>query len=141
MKTFARIFSRIAGVVLLVTASAVASDLWKLKTVEKRSVENTAILLDGEFATPRILDSVYIFVPNTLTNGTFTNYCTMGHSRSTNGLATNAVSFATTIITAATSSQSVHAVYIKDLDLKVIEGDVLYISNTMARTTVRLFFK
>jgi len=119
---------------------ALAGDEFFVKTIEKSSIANTAVLLGEEFATPMTLDSVYIFVPNTLTAGAFTNYCTMQHSRSTNNLGTNGI-FGTTIITQATSSQSVHAVYIKALDLKVLEGDVLYISNTMARTSMRLFFK
>ena len=119
---------------------ALAGDVWDVRTIEKSSIAKTAFVLDEAFETPKVLDSVYVFVPSQLTTGTFTNYLTMIHSRSTNGFGTNVVS-GTTVITQATSSQSVHAVYINDLNLKVVEGDVLYLSNTMARTTTRLFFK
>jgi hypothetical protein len=117
-------------IALLCGSVALAEDFFA-KVIEKRTSANTTVVLDSVFTQPRVLDCVYIFVPETETSGAFTNLCTLSYARSTNS--------AGTVI--GSSSQSVHFVSITNLDLKVIEGDVLYVTNTMSRTTVRMFFK
>ena len=116
-----------------------ALDELTVKSVKQPNANtNTVLVLDSEFAKPAILDSVYVFVPPYLVTGAFTNYCLIRHKVSSSSSTNNA---GMTIVSTATSSQSVHAVYIKALDLKVMEGDSLYVSNSMANTETRLFFK
>jgi hypothetical protein len=112
---------------------ALAEEKWFLKTIEKSTNDLETYALDSAFATPKVLDSVYIFINEQLTTGAFTNLCTLSMARTTNSYAA-----ATTV---ATSSQSVHMVAMTNINLKVIEGDVLFMTNSWLKTTTRLFFK
>jgi hypothetical protein len=114
----------------MVASVAFAGDYF-VKVIEKRTNDNTRVVMDGVFGQPKVLDSIYVFVPETEAAGAFTNLCTVRYALSTNVLGT----------TVGSSSQSVHFVAMTNIDLKVYEGDVISISNSMLRTTTRMFFK
>jgi hypothetical protein len=124
----------ICFIALLLLAGVLTSksaDEFFVKTIEKYTNSQSTVVLGSEFANPKVLDSVYVYIQDTETSGAFTNLCSLKYGLSTNGVGTEI----------GTSSQSVHTAFITNLNLKVKEGDVLFLTNSMLRTSMRLFFK
>ena len=98
-----------------------------IKTIENRTGTRQTVQIDGVFAIPKKLTQVNVFVP-----GAFTNALTIWHARGTNETGT-------VIVDASAHSNA--TLYVASLTLPVMEGDVLFVSNSVTRCTTRLVFE